>query len=299
MTTNGYDDRFPITVPGRLLAVVAILVGTIMNALFIASITASLTVFVIDEAANPERSRKVGVVTGSMEYPLGMRMNGTKGMKCVSYPTRDALLQGLESQAIDGALIDILTVDSFKKELNDSDFEVVKVLPNTFHYGIILTGDARNLSKYFKEYLVNHPVELLLQEEEDSSAQPIAKPTDEIQTVSVIPFFETDNLLFKRTLLIIVTSLLICVLSGLSFHFIWLRLNPKQDEPRTQQKGPAAVKAELTQVLEEFHSRIKATYFTLKMKHRRELLQFRHRRSASMIVAKSYFKKGSSIPQQV
>jgi len=57
-------------------------------------------------------------------------------------------------------------VDSFKKELNDSDFEVVKVLPNTFHYGIILTGDARNLSKYFEEYLVNHPVELLLQEEE-------------------------------------------------------------------------------------------------------------------------------------
>lgn len=84
----------------------------------------------------------------------------------VSYPTRDALLQGLESQAIDGALIDILTVDSFKKELNNSDFEVVKVLPNTFHYGIILTGDARNLSKYFEEYLVNHPVELLLQEEE-------------------------------------------------------------------------------------------------------------------------------------
>lgn len=57
-------------------------------------------------------------------------------------------------------------MDSFKKELNDSDFEVVKVLPNTFHYGIILTGDARNLSKYFKEYLVNNPVELLLQEEE-------------------------------------------------------------------------------------------------------------------------------------
>ena len=57
-------------------------------------------------------------------------------------------------------------MDSFKKELNNSEFEVVKVLPNTFHYGIILTGDARNLSKYFKEYLVNHPVELLLQEEE-------------------------------------------------------------------------------------------------------------------------------------
>ena len=25
---------------------------------------------------------QVGVVTGSIEYPLGMRMNGSKGMKC-------------------------------------------------------------------------------------------------------------------------------------------------------------------------------------------------------------------------
>lgn len=63
-------------------------------------------------------------------------------------------------------MIATLTVDSFKKELNNSEFEVAKILPNTFHYGIILTGDARNLSKYFKEYLVNHPVEFLLQEEE-------------------------------------------------------------------------------------------------------------------------------------
>ena len=63
---------------------------------------------------------------------------------------------------------------------------------------------------------------------QDSSALPIAKPTDEIQTVSVIPFFATDNLLFKRTLLIIVTCLLICVISGLSFHFIWSRFNSEQ-----------------------------------------------------------------------
>ena len=52
-------------------------------------------------------------------------------------------------------------------------------------------------------------------------------------------------------------------------------------------------------MLEEFHSRIKTTYFALKMKHRRELLRFRHKRSASMIVAKSYVRKGSLIPQHV
>ena len=77
----------------------------------------------------------------------------------ISYPTRDALLQGLKSQALDGALIDVLTVDSFKNDLDES--EVVKILPTTFYYGIILTGEAKNLSEYFKEYLLKHPVELL------------------------------------------------------------------------------------------------------------------------------------------
>ena len=52
---------------------VSILVGTIMNALFIASITASITVFVIDEAANPERSRKVSMRTLISFYGLVLK----------------------------------------------------------------------------------------------------------------------------------------------------------------------------------------------------------------------------------
>lgn len=53
---------------------VSILVGTIMNALFIASITASITVFVIDEAANPERSRKVSIRTLISFLWAGLKM---------------------------------------------------------------------------------------------------------------------------------------------------------------------------------------------------------------------------------
>ena len=45
-----------------------------MNALFIASITASITVFVIDEAANPERSRKVSIRTLITFLWAGLKM---------------------------------------------------------------------------------------------------------------------------------------------------------------------------------------------------------------------------------
>ena len=53
---------------------VSILVGTIMNVLFVASITASITVFVIDEAANPERSRKVSIRTLITFLWAGLKM---------------------------------------------------------------------------------------------------------------------------------------------------------------------------------------------------------------------------------
>lgn len=53
---------------------VSILVGTIMNVLFVASITASITVFVIDEAANPERSRKVSIRTLISFLWAGLKM---------------------------------------------------------------------------------------------------------------------------------------------------------------------------------------------------------------------------------
>lgn len=54
-----YGDRYPKSVPGRLIGIVSILLGTVMDVLFIAVLTSSLTVFVFDLAANPDRGKKV------------------------------------------------------------------------------------------------------------------------------------------------------------------------------------------------------------------------------------------------
>ena len=54
-----YGDRYPKSVPGRLIGIVSILLGAVMDALFIAVLTSSLTVFVFDLAANPDRGKKV------------------------------------------------------------------------------------------------------------------------------------------------------------------------------------------------------------------------------------------------
>lgn len=49
--------------------------------------------------------------------------------------------------------MDVLAMDSFVKDLSDSNFEVAKIIPKKFHYGIILSGDLRYLIKDFREYM--------------------------------------------------------------------------------------------------------------------------------------------------
>ena len=47
------------------------------------------------------------------------------------------------------------------KDLNDSNFQVAKIIPNKFYYGIILTGDARILVRHFEQYLKSISIESL------------------------------------------------------------------------------------------------------------------------------------------
>ena len=75
---------------------------------------------------------------------------------------------------MDGALVDVLTVDPFIMALNDSNFEVAKIIPHKFYFGIILTGDAKYLVKYFEEYLKSVSIESL-------SKQPLGPAIQEVK----------------------------------------------------------------------------------------------------------------------
>lgn len=50
------------------------------------------------------------------------------------------------------------------------------------------------------------------------------------------------------------------------------------------QLKPVVIKAEMRQLLEEFHIRMQRTYCALKIKHRRELLKLRDRRTIRVLV---------------
>lgn len=279
MATVGYGDHYPISVPGRLLAIGSILVGIIINTMFMAAITSSLTVSTSDEAANPERGSKIGVVSGNVEHSLGMRINGSKGVSCILFSTKDSLLKELKSGTLDGALVDVLTVDPFIMALNDSNFEVAKIIPHKFYFGIILTGDAKYLVKYFEEYLKSVSIESLSKQPlgpaiQEKSPPRVTKPTQSAQE-DVIPFFDPGNALFQRTVKVSGAGLLVFMICGLLFHFTKARFKNRQDEPTDPTQNLTALKAEMREILDDFYNRIRQRYCALKIKHRKQLLQLK------------------------
>ncbi|XP_074634158.1 uncharacterized protein LOC141892721 isoform X1 [Acropora palmata] len=276
MTTIGYGDRYPISVPGRLLAICIILTGIIINALFISAMASSLTVFVSDETANPERGSKIGVVKGNVEHSLGMRINGSKGVTSIPFSTKDSLLQGLKSRTLDGALIDVLTVDPFIKALNNSNFQVAKIIPKKFYFGITLTGEAKYLAKYFEKYIKSISIESLA-EQRPVTIQEKSSPQDDKPSESshedVIPFMDPGTELFKRALMISGFGLVVCVICGLIYHFAKASLKCRQDKPRDPNEKLIALRAEMREILDEFHKRVQKRYCALKIKQRKQLLK--------------------------
>ena len=61
---------------------------------------------------------------------------------------------------------------------------------------------------------------------------------------------------------------------------------------------PAVIKAEMMQILEEFHIRMQRTYCALKIKHRRELLKLRERRTIRVLIEHIHREK-YTLEQQV
>jgi len=282
MTTVGYGDRHPKSVPGRLIGIVSFLVGVVMNALFIAILTSSLTVFVFDLAANPDRGKKIGVLSGSVEHRLGMRIIGSKG---TFYDKREELLQGLKSGELDGALKDVFTVNSLIKDLNDSEFDVSKTVSRSFHYGIQLTGEARHLLKDFKEYLMQKPFLALL---DSSSSETPPTVTDKEEAIE---FFDPENSLYQQVVKVTGLVFVVFATSGLVYHITQVWLQSRKGRTNEPQLNPAVIKAEMKQLLEEFHISMQRTYCALRIKHRRQLLTLRERRTIRVLVEHIHRRK--------
>ena len=73
------------------------------------------------------------------------------------------MLEALELASITGVIVNVITASQYKKEFQELDIQVRKVVSFPFSYGAILVGDAAKIAQEFNEYIRTHAVQAQLE----------------------------------------------------------------------------------------------------------------------------------------
>jgi ABC-type amino acid transport substrate-binding protein len=139
MTTVGYGDKAPVSIAGRLLAVVWMFVAIIIISSFTAAITASLTVSHLESGIKSPRDLpgvRVGTVGGSASQVELER----RGVVCSTYSSIEAVMDSLADKQLDAAVYDMPIL---KYQVTTRYARRLSILPMTFQrqdYAIALSS---------------------------------------------------------------------------------------------------------------------------------------------------------------
>jgi ABC-type amino acid transport substrate-binding protein len=106
MTTVGYGDKAPVSIAGRLLAVVWMFVAIIIISSFTAAITASLTVSQLESGIESPRDLP-GVRVGTVADSASSVELERRGVACQTFPSIEAVLDSLVDRQLDAAVYDM------------------------------------------------------------------------------------------------------------------------------------------------------------------------------------------------
>jgi ABC-type amino acid transport substrate-binding protein len=128
MTTVGYGDKSPVTVAGRLIALVWMFAAILVISSLTASIASALTVNQLSAAVSgPDDLPKVKV--GTVEPSAGLRYLQRRSIPAHGYPDARAAMTALDAGAVDAVVYEAPILEWLAHgELADR----VRVLPGTF-----------------------------------------------------------------------------------------------------------------------------------------------------------------------
>lgn len=116
MTTVGYGDRVPKSVPGRLLSVFWILCGMTICALLTAALTTAITTVAAKQSPTVNKG-KIGLLKDRVfEKSILMKGNADK----VYRDTVSELTDEVATDSIEGILLDIYTAKFYAKKINNN-----------------------------------------------------------------------------------------------------------------------------------------------------------------------------------
>ncbi len=142
MTTVGYGDKAPRTLPGRMVAVLWMMVGVVSLAIFTGSVASQLTVTQLSNPINgPDDLTHVR--TGTVEATTSEAYLQQRGISFQCYPTDLEALKALTNREIDAVVYDAPTL---RYAVDQTMSGLVEVLPVRFQrqeYAIALPLGSR------------------------------------------------------------------------------------------------------------------------------------------------------------
>jgi len=143
MTTVGYGDIAPRSHGARVLSVVWIITGLVLNSIIIGYITTSLTSIDLPGDITLYNT-KTAALNKSYESRYAVRRNAK--VSNVEYITIDAMLDDLQNKIVDAVIIDIYAMVGYNEILQEKKLKLKSIIDTKTGYGFILSG----FSKYLK-----------------------------------------------------------------------------------------------------------------------------------------------------
>ncbi|MDY6989704.1 MAG: transporter substrate-binding domain-containing protein [Thermodesulfobacteriota bacterium] len=141
MTTVGYGDKAPVTMGGRVVALIWMFAGIIVISSITAAITSALTVTQLESGVRGPEDLTDALVGALAESSSAIYLRENR----ISFDEYDTAMDGL--QAVSEGMIDVLVYDApLLRYLVNQEFRgELQVLPNTFQrqdYGIALQAGS-------------------------------------------------------------------------------------------------------------------------------------------------------------
>ncbi len=154
MTTVGYGDKAPRTIPGRLLAVIWMIAGVILISALTATITTALTVSQLESSISGPRdlgSHTVGTIEGSTSQHY-LRQSG---VPAVLFGSLEACVDGLHAGRVGAIVYDAPLLRYYVLSHPDRTFRVLQGTFERQRYAIGLPSESA-LREPLNRFILRH-----------------------------------------------------------------------------------------------------------------------------------------------
>ena len=140
VVNGGFEERVPRTIGGRILGVFLVVSSLFIVSIFVANITAVLTVDAIQSSVNSVNDlygKRVGTITGS----TASTFLDSRELRFAGYPALDNMLSDFEVGQLDAIVFDA-PVLAFYATRSSGQAQMVGAVFQRENYGIVLPSDS-------------------------------------------------------------------------------------------------------------------------------------------------------------